>query len=147
MTALAYKQTDYVAPPQPQLRVLAMPEVTHMGEVYDTPLRNGMRPHPQARPSYDMFDVKGVGDDSGVYVVFMLKVGVEKKRSYFLTAARKLCTPPVKKQGGKPIYGCDEAGFNPAKNDTIDLRDKPAAYRHITRFIKTTFPNAKLNIA
>ena len=127
MTALALKIADYTPQQQPHLRIVSMPtEVTYVGDLFETPKQR----HPQEECIAEIYRVKGIGKDDGVYAIPINREPREVHTA-FLSTAKRITNPLPKRDWSRPlfgdaIFGLNEVELEPkADSEVLDLREKP----------------------
>lgn len=118
--------------PVPHLRLVAMPKVTYIGELYEAPRQQ----HPQERSLAEVIGVEGMADhtENGIYAI---RVNDEQTpRRVFLSAAQKITSPLPEREGPLPTYGRNEVTM-----ELCPIREGTSLHSAIVREYRKTSPN------
>lgn len=116
----------------PKLELVRMPQVTYIGELYETPVQR----HPQETPIAELFGVKGLEADDGVYAVPVSKLDRPMVLKMFLSEAKKVTGSLPSKEGLHKTYGLNELSLSPEKlEESMDLRERPTLHRALQKGI------------
>lgn len=125
-----------VARPVLHLRLVSMPKVTYIGELYKTPKQQ----HPQERSLAEVIGVEGLSEQSenGVYAI---KVNSENTpQRVFLSEAQKITSQLPKKDSSFPTYGRDEVTMEPHP-----IREGTALHKAVVREYRKSSPDTSFD--
>lgn len=108
---------DFIPPKSGEgLRLVIMPEANYIGDLYETPKKRNQQEKAQA----ELYRVRGLGGDDGVYAVPVRRSGSPPVDEAFLDQSKKVVGKLPKRKSPLPIYGLNEVTLEP-ENGVLDI--------------------------